>query len=1192
MPPNANNALPAIDPRRNAVVHAAAGTGKTWLLVSRVIRLLLEGVKPSSILAITFTRKAASEMRLRIGQRLLEMAQATQPQLSTMLEDIGIDTSAEMSARARRLYEQLLVAPHELRATTFHAFCQELLSRFAFEAGVPPSFGLIEQTAEIEAAAYRALDRDLAGRDADLINAMDRLLQDLGTLENTRKALQEFLTHRSDWWAYSENEPDPVAYATNRLQTALEIDPTINVLDLFANDAQVRGLMQSLTDEIARETPPSLVSFRGCLERALASSSSAEFYRLVWDALITKNEEKVRAFKIPKRLAELLGADTVETLIRQRETLLDCLKQTIDHQKRHATWQRTRDWYVVGTRLLHHFQEEKRAEGALDFTDLEWFAYRMLNQSRHAEWVQYKLDQRIDHLLVDEFQDTNPTQWRLLLPLLQEMAAGSNERSRSVFLVGDEKQSIYRFRRADPNLFNVARNWLTEHAAAQVYDQHISWRSSPAVLHFVNLVFDQPTPDTPVADGEHRLKDFRTHETYREELWGHAELLPLILRDTDEAVSPNLRDPLMEPRVTPEDKRREREGNMVAKKIRSLIGRPIFRNRKIQPLGYGDIMILMRSRTHASAYEAALRRVGIPYIGAGRGTFLDCLEVRDILGLLRLLISPWDNVALATVLRSPIFAASNDDLLALADLDSSASWFERLTECTNATSEKAGSDAHNVHIPQLDTLPPSGENAATSLVRAAKLLVAWRELADRVPVHDLLDRIYFEANVPERYAAAAPIHLRQRIAANLTRLLDLALEADGGRFPSLARFLSRLEALTSEDSESLDAGGDEAGDQVRIMTVHAAKGLESPVVFLVDAARDTNANERGADALIEWPIEQTRPSNFVLLGRKSDIDEYTAAVVQRRAAKAFQEESNLLYVALTRAQQLLFVSGSESGRRKGDGPDPAGDLARGWYGHIERRLEVARRSGLALKAGAQLQAIVDSSSGETINLCGVVTHGLPPILPVTPSPALAVVSIDPALTRPFTTPLAKHEIGTTAEEEIDEAALPPGVDVAILSAARQRGIVIHRMLERLTADGADRNRAKRQIWHEFAGDLNSDRLTDYWNEACRVIDAPDLRRFFDPTHYNEARNEVTVLYRADGRDVTGVIDRLLIRDDALLLVDYKTLRVDTQDIATMVDRHTPQLRRYAEGLRQLWPEKPIEAVLILTTTQISISVNI
>ncbi|OGI62218.1 MAG: hypothetical protein A2W18_10930 [Candidatus Muproteobacteria bacterium RBG_16_60_9] len=1149
------NALPAIDPHRNAVVHAAAGTGKTWLLVSRIIRLLLEGIKPSSILAITFTRKAAAEMRLRVGQRLLEMCQASDAELRAALEAIGVEPNTETSSRARRLYEQLLVTSHELRATTFHAFCQELLSRFTFEAGVPPSFEVIEQTAEVEAAAWRAIDHDLVDHNDALTTAMDRLLQDLGGLDNARKGLREFLTHRSDWWAYTEDETDPVAYAARRLQDALQIDPNVDVLNLFAHDADVRALAQSLIMGIARDTPPSLAPLRAGLEHALATSNGADFYRLMREALHTQKGEP-RAFRIPKDLAKLLGSATVETLTRQRETLLDCLEQTADHHKRHATWQRTRDWCIVGTRLLHHFQEEKRAEGALDFADLEWFAYRMLNQSQHAEWVQYKLDQRIDHLLVDEFQDTNPTQWRLLLPLLQEMAAGSSERERSVFLVGDEKQSIYRFRRADPALFTRARDWLAQHTGAEVFDQHISWRSSPAVVNFVNLLFDKPAADTPAGDGDHTLKDFRTHATYRQELWGHAELLPLVMRDPKESVSADFRNPLEQPRVTEEDKRREREGDMIAEKIQALIGQPITRSRELRPLGYGDIMILLRYRTHAISFEAALRRAGIPYVGAGRGMFLECLEVRDILALLRLLISPWDNVALATVLRSPIFAAGNDDLLALADLDPDATWYERLTE----------------HYRDGDSVAP--------LPRAARLLAAWRELADRVPVHDLLDRIYFEANLPERYASAAPSHLCQRVAANLTRLLDLALEADGGRFPSLARFLSRLEVLTGEDSESLGAGTEEAGDQVRIMTIHAAKGLESPAVFLADAARDTNSNERGADALIEWPIDQTRPSNFFLLSRKGDADSYTTEVVKRRAATAFQEESNLLYVALTRAQQLLFVSGCESGRGKRDTPGRAGDTSRGWYGNIERRFEAARARNDAAKFEAQWDVITDPKSAEQINIFGVITHGLPPALPLAPSPARVAVYINPALTQPFEVPRARR--GSEATEEADESVLPPGVDLAVLSAAKQRGIIIHRMLERLTADSAARERAKHQVWREFVASMDNDRLAEYWNEACAVVDAPALHRFFDPTQYNEARNEVAVLYRAGDRDVTGVIDRLVIHDEGLVLIDYKTHRIEAQQISALVEQYAPQLRLYAEGLRRLWPEKQIQAEMVFT----------
>src|SRR5581483_8195925 len=369
--------------------------------------------------------------------------------------------------------------------------------------------------------------------------------------------------------------------------------------------------MRSLIAGIAHDVPASLKLTYTCLEQALAATSSADFYRLVRQALLTK-EGEARAFRVPNGLAKRLGSASTDALARRRDTLLDRLERTTEHRRRHATWHRSRDWYVIGARLLHHFQEEKRAEGALDFADLEWFAYRLLNQSPHAEWVQYKLDQRIDHLLVDEFQDTNPTQWRLLLPLLQEMAAGSSERSRSVFLVGDEKQSIYGFRRADPRLFALARDWLAEHTGAEVYDQHISWRSSPAVVRFVNLLFDVPASDTPAGNSDHTLKNFRPHQTHREELWGHAELLPLVLRDPKEAATPGFRNPLEQPRVSEEDKRREREGAMVAQKIRALLGRPIYRKREIHPLGYGDIMILLRNRTHAAAYETALRRAGIP----------------------------------------------------------------------------------------------------------------------------------------------------------------------------------------------------------------------------------------------------------------------------------------------------------------------------------------------------------------------------------------------------------------------------------------------------------------------------------------------------------------------------------------------------------------------------------------------------
>lgn len=231
----------------------------------------------------------------------------------------------------------------------------------------------------------------------------------------------------------------------------------------------------------------------------------------------------IRALRSSKALEAKLGAVVLADLQQLHLQIAQRLQIAIDQNKRLQALDTSRAWYVCGQRLVHHYQRLKQEHGLLDFSDLEWNAYRLLNRGRHAEWVQYKLDQRIDHLLVDEFQDTNPTQWRLLLPLLREISAGDPVRRRSVFLVGDEKQSIYRFRRADPLLFRVARDWLTTNMAARVLEQDISRRSSPAIMRFVNLLFEtERQSDLFVADAcqDFSLPDFRRHASAHPDRWG------------------------------------------------------------------------------------------------------------------------------------------------------------------------------------------------------------------------------------------------------------------------------------------------------------------------------------------------------------------------------------------------------------------------------------------------------------------------------------------------------------------------------------------------------------------------------------------------------------------------------------------------------------------------------------------------
>jgi len=1141
----------ATAPENNVVVQAAAGTGKTWLLTSRIIRLLLEGSEPGAILAITFTRKAAGEIHERVTERLFALAASDAEALVKQLAEIGAGTDQTSRDIARGLYEKHLGAIHALRTTTFHAFCQEILRRFPLEADVPPGFELAEATAELEQAAWLALDRK-AFRDKEgaLAGALDTLLKECAGVAGTRTALDDFLTHRSDWWAYTENEPDPAGFAATQLRQWLDTTDSTDPLMAFVQHPEMHQRIARYAELLGGHLTATNQEHLADLTRALSDGTpSLQTFNRIRAVLLTDKDEP-RQMKRSQTLENKLGANHADELVGLHQEIASHLLAAIAGFKRQGTCRISQAWYVCGMALLEEYQRLKMERGLLDFADLEWKTYRLLNRSRHAEWVQYKLDQRIDHLLVDEFQDTNPTQWRLLLPLLQEMVAGDPERRRSVFLVGDEKQSVYRFRRADPRLFHAARHWLQQHAQAQTLTQHLSWRSSPAIIRFVNLVFHRPSDTDAETDGDYPLQDFQKHDTHHQQLWGRAELLPLIRRqdlprgNADQA----WRNPLEQPRQTDEDTRHRQEGDLIAGKIRQLLGTPVADKDRVRPMTGDDIMILLRDRTHARLYEEALRRAGIPYIGTGRGVFMQSLEVRDLMHLLRHLIEPYNDLALASALRSPIFAASEDDLLRLAQ-DPPGSWRERLARLTS-------------------DLTPDG-----ALSRAQRLLPRWSAYVGRLPVHDLLDRIYCEGNVVARYLAAAVPHLRSRVEANLNRFLELALEVDSGRYPSLSHFLAYLERHSEDDDKSPADPAWNRAPRVRVMTIHAAKGLEAPVVFLADAARGSRNRDRGMRSLIDWPVNDPRPRYFHLAGAKKNIDDVSLALQNEQQWSVRREEANLLYVALTRARQMLYISGCEPGQ---------GD--RGWYGFIEKRLRQAEDSGEAARAGLRLNPVSLDEGKTVFNTSAWLEFGEPPALlpPEPPTPDAGFV-IDPLLTQPLpampeTGILNPSRSAQAEDDHPDEAAEFTETRTQV----QRRGVVIHRMLERLTS-GETRATVEKKLRQEFSERLEEKDFNRWWQETCALTDQAHFREYFDPARYREARNEIPILYHNGERDVYGVIDRLILREGEVVLIDYKTHAHATQEnITQLAQDFREQMRRYGEGARRLWPRKKLKLLLLFT----------
>ena len=731
MPMHANKLI------KNASVSASAGTGKTWLLVSRIIILLLNDVKPDTILAITFTRKAAAEMYSRLSERLLVLASCNEEQLHTEIKLIGLEPRPEILGNARQLYEKLLHRVQSVKTTTFHAFCSDLLTRFPLEADIPPAFGLAELTIDLQNAAWDGLLNETTNNpDTEVAKSLELLFDSCNGVYNTHSALTNFLNHRSDWWAYTEDQTNPVDFACKNLLTKLHLKSLDNpIADIFTPDLDIQiDEFVSLLSKHQTNTNLKYIQRLVDCKNLVETQHYDQAFDLLVSAFFTQSGTPIKR-KESNAQKKNMGDTGEQQFLLIHHTMCEKISATKSQLLTIETYYLNRAWYQAGHRLLHYYQALKTEQRLLDFSDLEWKAYKLLNHSDNAHWIQYKLDERIDHLLIDEFQDTNPTQWQLVKPLLDEMENTEYPGERSIFLVGDQKQSIYRFRRADPELFKQAQQLLQTRLNAETLPLETSWRSSPAIINFVNQIFSN--------DGIREIiPDFPEHATHLKSLWGYVELLPLATDTEPDAeqipadTKTELRNPLHLPRLVKEDHRHDNEAKHVAEKISQLLSTKLIIGNAGQerPLKYSDIIILLRNRTHVDSYEQALREAGIPYIGAGRGTLLESQEIKDLIALLQVLSAPFNNLSLATVLRSPLFSCTDADLMLLAS-SKSGTWQERLSDITNNNSEH------------------------TRLCNADRLLSKWSTDIDKVPVHDLIDRIYFEGNVIRRYESAYSEHL-------------------------------------------------------------------------------------------------------------------------------------------------------------------------------------------------------------------------------------------------------------------------------------------------------------------------------------------------------------------------------------------------------------------------------------------------
>jgi ATP-dependent helicase/nuclease subunit A len=1065
----------ACNPQRSVVVEACAGSGKTWLLVARMLRLLLAGAEPAELLAITFTRKAAQEMRERLIHLLRDLALKPDEEVRTLLLERGVagQDLPHLLPAARGLYERVLSSPQSLSIDTFHSWFARLIQIAPLASGVPHGYTLTEANGELWMDAYgrlmQALNDDSHRETREALLALYEMVGDW----NANRLLDAFVSKRAEWWAVSQEAANaPLQRLYEMCGEDVECDARLTLWDDSELCTRIQRIASLLGQGAKRNQERAVL-----IESALTAGPSVEnFIQLLTQFCDDKGEPRGNDHRRGKLLAAIeqhmgdpgafeqefaaIAQHLLQLQSRSFEPLVLALNNAL---------------FVVGSAYLERYQAVKAEQRVFDFSDLEWHAYRLLTNEEHAAYLQSRLDARYKHILLDEFQDTNPLQWSIVRAWLD--AYGDDAQKPSVFVVGDPKQSIYRFRRAEPRVFAAARDLLATQGA-DILRTNQTRRNATAIVDALNASFGANPIFAP--------------QTTLAAQGGAVWRLPLTQdAQVDQAALSVfvLRDPLTTPRAEEEDARRLEEGRAVAQAI--IHAKRELAARLDREMKWSDVMLLVKKRAYLTAYESALREAGIPFVSDKRGGLLESLEVADLIALLTFLITPGDNRALAHVLKSPIAGASDDDLIALAQRAESAWW------------------------PRMQLAARDG--ASDALKRATRLFEQWLEAAPHLPVHDLLDLILHQGQLIARYAQAAPALVRNQVVGNIEAFTELALNLDAGRYPSLPKFIDALRVLKKgADADAPDeANIDAAADAVRILTIHSAKGLEAPIVVLLDANHSEPARD-DLGILCDWPQDQDAPTHFSAFGRKQERGMARDALFAAEERFKMQEDWNLLYVAATRAKELLIVSGVAGGR----GALADGVVEGSWYQRLQAVQEITLDSSSPALQGTMAAALAQEFS-----------------LPIFDPPLLAAAAV-------------RAQVSNMA---IDE------------------GIALHAVLERLTysnqwpVDMPDAVTLARWLAcpHAVAAVVREYALT--------ILLQPQLEKFFNPKHYRFARNEMEVM--VDGELLR--FDRAVLFDDEVWILDYKRDLLDSERSA-----YDAQLLRYRVAGQAVFSGKTLRTALI------------
>ena len=1097
----------AANPNMSIWVEASAGTGKTKVLSDRVLRLLLAKVNPTKLLCLTYTKAAAVEMNERIAKRLslwaVESEEVLTEELQKLLgEDFNASNKQELLNFARTLFAVLLDAPGGMKIQTIHSFCQDILKRFPLEAGVSPYFEVLDdriakeilQNIKVELLRNANLDKTGA-----LSKAVAFLTENISEFkfpevmnmitENRNKIANLLKKYNGDMKVIigALEQSLGVKYADSKEDLKRKILQNTDVVQLKQS---VKALSEGTKTDVERAEK---------LNTILNNQLSIADYDSYRSVLIT-GEGTIRAKLMTKNIAEKYP-EVLAFLQREAERLLeadnifaalDVLKATV------ASLQIAKD-------IIEQYNAYKAAYAALDYEDLIVITRRLLENREVADWVLFKLDGGIDHILIDEAQDTSPDQWAIIRALTQEFFAGlgSYEETlpRTVFVVGDRKQSIYSFQGADPKEFDKMYHYFEQKIQnfAKIH-LDVSFRSTKAIMDCVNTLFESDKAKKGVVpEGEHI-----NHRPFRLGEGGKVEILPLICADeTEKQTEYSWTVPLKREQKTSLSNVLARQ---IAQNIKDMVEKGEILASKNRPVRYGDFMFLVQQRNvFVEEFIRACKDKGVQVAGIDKLKLLEQIAVEDLISLSKFLLLPEDDLSLAEVLKSPIFNLTDDDLFALCYKREGSLFYSILKKKEYA--------------------------------KLAEELKTLLNMTGFVRPYELFSYVLIKMKARQNYI--------KRMGAEVDDILDeflnLTLNFEQNHTPTLEAFVAWVgqdEVVIKKEMEQGDS------NTVKIMTVHGSKGLQAPIVILADTARvKSNAVSGGflwKDELLYFPMNA------------NCYDKVCTSIKEENREADFEEYRRLLYVALTRAEDRLYIAGFSKNNKINEDS---------WYKLLTDNL----KSNIALSPEdkrvvyqIEQENPIDTEEDEVLLRKDPINYDY----------LLAPAPKEDALAKPYA---PSHD----ENDETDIVASP----LKEAGNFYKRGTVIHKLLQYIATVDPQKQRTLAEIF------LRAEMPDSKPYEITRIADEVlNLCQTYPEVFGTNSKAEVPIIGEVNGKIISAKIDRLVINEDKIIIVDYKTNRPAAANLAEVPEMYINQLNTYKALLQKLYPQKIVETYILWTNT--------